>query len=744
MLKALIFLLVSFGSICDAKCSFNTSKYLYELSNPSSINSIDIDISKSKKWASNSLKIIIDKSPIINRKYKKKFKAKIIVHYDFGICSFKGKVRQTGDNKDHIEYNGFKAKQSLNVDLDTGNILSATSFKLLLPNTRGGDNEIFGTLLLRQLGYIAPKTFSVRSRINSDIISYTFQENPKKELLERNGRREGPIFEGDESLVGENFLTAKSDKFWKVRKHIVGARLANANWPKKSAKYFLVTLQSFILLQKEMLRYEISYPQKKLHMNPNRENNNKSFSRFNFLMLAMGGEHGLYSNNRKFYFNSLKGFFEPIYYDGDLDFQSSILQHFAVYGPTDLDHFFSDIGKVEMDKLKNQIINIDETIFSAAFSKHSRKDSDRSLEISIKFINQILSNLDELINRYEERNYVASSKVDYSQILRGIKRKSIENGVDQNMFKVSYINASNVGLLSHCIGIINDWCEKSIMGLDDAVKIMNKNELNLSRTLFVDINKSFDQSNLFSTTKTPFGDIVHSLGSEVILSLENKKTIDLKQIKANDWFKFKDVELPDLEINLIGISSKSDTFSSEQTDVFNLTGCLNFYNVVFKGTKINSSGGACEDSVNVVGGEGLIDIINVQHAFSDAVDFDFSNLIVKKMSLFRAGNDCLDVSAGHYQIIDLLAKECGDKGLSVGEASVFSGDNILIFKSLVGVASKDSSITEVKNLTIIDTNSCLEAFNKKPEFNGGVIQIDKYFCKGPISIDDNSSLNLEQ
>jgi hypothetical protein len=745
MLRSIILFLIFFGSECNAKCDFNSSKYLNELANPKSINSINIDILKSKKWVSNAFKITLDKSAIINKKYKKKFKANIKIYYDFGVCSFKGKVRQTGDNKDHIQFNGLTAMQSLKVDLDKGNVLSATSFKLLIPSTRSGDNEIFGTLLLSQLGYIAPKTFSVKSHINGNLVKYLFQENPNKELLERNGRREGPIFEGDESLVSERFLTVESDKFWEVKKHIIGARLINDNWPNKSREYLLIALHSFILLQKEMLRYEISYPRKKLYLNPNNLNSNKnSFSKFNLLMLAMGGEHGLYSNNRKFYFDSLTGFFEPIYYDGDLDFQRSILEHLKVYGPDDLNHFFDDITEAGLANLKYQIINIDRMKLSEDFSNHSGKDIDKSSYNLSKFIDQILSNFDVLMELFESRSYVNNSEDDYSEVLHRIERKSIENKVDQNMLMVSHIDKKNFVLSLYCSKIINKnkWCDQHIVEFDEVIKIMNKTKFNGLRAILVDINSNINKINLFRTTKTSFGTITHSMGSEVKFTNKEKKTIYLNQNKADDRFIFKDIELNDVEIYLNGITAKNNLFSTTQSDNFGFTGCINFYNVIFKGTKINSNGGACEDSVNIVRSKGLINSINVLKAFSDAVDFDFSNLTVEKLLLTQAGNDCLDVSAGNYQIIELWAQDCGDKGISVGEESIFNGDNISVLKSFTGVASKDSSVTKIKDLKILKSKNCLQAYKKKPEFNGGIIGIDEYFCEGPIFTDINSTISV--
>ena len=109
------------------------------------INEIKIDINNNRKYLINYLKILTDKSYNIEKKFKKSFKANIVVKYPFGECLFRGKIRQHGDNKDHIgsktnDYTQFH--RSLVVRLEEGNILNAVRFKLLIPNTRNDVNEI--------------------------------------------------------------------------------------------------------------------------------------------------------------------------------------------------------------------------------------------------------------------------------------------------------------------------------------------------------------------------------------------------------------------------------------------------------------------------------------------------------------------------------------------------------------------------------------------------------------------------
>mgnify|MGYP007081645023 CR=1 FL=1 len=47
--------------------------------------------------------------------------------------------------------------------------LNSVKFKLLIPETRNGMNEILGTLIAKDLGFIAPETFNVPVKFNWDV-----------------------------------------------------------------------------------------------------------------------------------------------------------------------------------------------------------------------------------------------------------------------------------------------------------------------------------------------------------------------------------------------------------------------------------------------------------------------------------------------------------------------------------------------------------------------------------------------
>ena len=80
------------------------------------------------------------------------------------------------------------------IKLQDGNINNITRFILFRPNVKYFDNEIFVTTLLKELGFLTPRTYKVKVKINNVITDFIFQENLKKEFLEHNKKIEDPFW----------------------------------------------------------------------------------------------------------------------------------------------------------------------------------------------------------------------------------------------------------------------------------------------------------------------------------------------------------------------------------------------------------------------------------------------------------------------------------------------------------------------------------------------------------------------
>ena len=117
---------------------------------------------------------------------KKNFSSNVYVNFEENnlTCKFRAKVRVTGDLWWHLDWKKGSALTSVQVRLLDGHINNITRFKLFIPKARdGADNEIFTSSLISELGFLAPRTFLVSSKINGMTGNYIFQEDLRKEFL---------------------------------------------------------------------------------------------------------------------------------------------------------------------------------------------------------------------------------------------------------------------------------------------------------------------------------------------------------------------------------------------------------------------------------------------------------------------------------------------------------------------------------------------------------------------------------
>ena len=228
-------------------------------------------------------------------------------------------------------------------------------------------------------------------------------------------------------------------------------------------------------------------------------------------------------------------------------------------------------------------------------------------------------------------------------------------------------------------------------------------------------------------------------GSTLILYDKNVKIdlnrdlnqIDIFQLKKNAKIVFLGGYLEDLKINFNGVNLKNlpKKLKLNPIDINGLTGCLSFINIKISNIKLAAKNSSCEDSINLVNTAGQINEILIENSLSDGLDIDFSELKIGFIDIKNSKNDCADFSFGNYEINKLLLNNCGDKGASVGEKSLFQSDKIIVKNSNIGIASKDSSEVYLKDITIDKVETCLSAYNKKQEFLGGFIKATNLDCQ---------------
>jgi hypothetical protein len=702
-----------------AQCNFKTGEFIEELGNPISIKAIDIEIPKSAKWEKNFLKIVLTKSDNIPPSLKKSFSAKIFVTYSFGRCSYEGKVKQSGDWKDHISFVKGKPIRSVNVTLSSGNILNSVKFKLLIPETRYDLKEVFGVSLLSTLGFITPETFKVPVSVNGTETEMLFQEAARKELLERNNRREGPIFEGDETLLwGAGRLTNDD---------VALSRLVNDNWFKKGENSVNITLSSYQMLQKAYVVRANNIEKAGSYIDPNifldtYTAENFTFPEYHFVMQALGAEHALIPHNRQYYFNSFKNSFEPIYYDG------MIFNHENTsFSKNIIERSFKYLDTIEYGSIVSsmQIKNSAQTKFKQRVNLGEKEAEDLFEEYWGRFVSNV-EGLNSVITKTEVfQNDVVLSKGDHIEFLKRASQNPLVEllGVE--------IQASKGG---EFVVEFLDVTQTSLT-LDEISEIISQNAYGKRRATLVTNEKVYIDDSIL---RRPFlgGSLISNAGIEIQIDEINRKLI-LQQTSSADWAYIVDASIDNWSLEFRG-SNLGAINQSQRFNSYGMTGCLNLHSSNFHEAEILVNDGGCEDSLNIVNSTGALSEITINRAYADALDLDFSNLKLNKVTINEAGNDCLDVSRGVYMVDVADLKSCGDKGISVGEASTLNASILILENANIGVSSKDLSKVEILKASLKDSIVCTEVMQKKQEFGGAYLNIMELNCSGSNNVDTNS------
>jgi hypothetical protein len=720
-------------------CNFNGSEFHHDLGDYRNLQNIEIKIHNYKKWSKNQFGLLISKDANIHGKFKKKFKADIILNFHFGVCNFEGLIRQHGDLKDHIQFGkmGRSITQSLDVEILNGSLLNFTRFKLLLKETRNGHNEILTTHILRQIGYIAPQTFYIDLNVNDVEYTVLLQEKSAKELIEKSNLKDGPIFEGDESLIWSN---ADHKNF--SLESISLSRLTNPNWINSEHNKAIIAIDALNRLQLAYQKY--SSDSKNIHaldwsiLTGNRVELISRWAQYEILLMSVNGLHALRPHNRKFYYNSMLESFEPIYFDGNTLVEGEYLKDWPDFS------YFTHLSSIHFEEIKKKLLNIDT---NSMYESLIGTASINSINDVHHLIDGLIKKIDKLHDFFllgEDQNF--GNSVPENNTINTNYNIKFQERVNKVYPDAKYITLGakpdNKFLRSNSCTFTNKQCISNDLSPDELTKLF-KNQYKRTKlgSIFFIPNPIIASRN---KEEGKIGSIKyrHSIDNLQLNIDEQAKEILIEFFEPSAWILFYDSIISDYSIRVIGKDLYEGSLVTP-LNIFGVSGCLNFLNSKFQDTNIfvNVENSSCEDALNIVNSEGSINNIFIDNASSDALDIDFSSIKINNLEVINALNDCADFSYGNYKINKLLVRFCGDKGVSVGERSDFRVTNASISDSLTGLASKDSSLVNILDFRALRTETCIDGFQKKIEFSGSMTRVDQFFCPdGSIRSDYQSTI----
>lgn len=684
---------------------------------------IQINLVNKERWYKNISELIKDRSKLITGKYKNKFDGILQINYTGGIsCSFEAKIRLNGDVQDHIRSLN---ETSLDVELLSGNILGITKFKLFLPETRYGVNEIITTSILEQLNIITPRTFQTKVIFNNSKANYYyFQEKISKELIEYNQLREGPLVNGSEEYYWEKRNKLDNNSL------LVFAEIVNKYWSRRSTanekisfealseynKYIFNSLNSNNMWINSKLTYDTLNAR------------NYEIAKFDIALISLDAQHGLALTNRVFYYDNITDEFLPIYYDGDSQIanrrlfarpDSSYLCDVYEMNYDERQYYYRYLCENDYQNIANNIKQSITFTSTDIFNAVLKKGVDVDFKIVDDAYNNFIYNLNYLTLELDEPTIEIP---DSSSSLENIDN-FLKNTSD---YKINFLFLDTKNLIPTICNQFLKNCKdyprsvnffsKEFLESNDSVhpfansleELINKNS---------NLNKVSEEIKMFNV----FGNLEYSVDTDkkifkAFFTNKNQKIVFFGEEYFNGWTF-------DFDSNVLF----EEDF--ERLDENSLTGCVTFYNSSISDIKIVAKNMHCEDAINFVRTSGDIDTIEIFNSNSDALDIDFSNLEINNIFIETANNDCIDLSSSDIQIRYSFVLGCKDKGVSVGELAIVNIEEIIVENSKTSIAVKDSSSVIANLVTLKNTETCVAVYRKKQEFGPSSFLAETLDCK---------------
>ena len=521
-------------------------------------------------------------------------------------------------------------------------------------------------------------------------------------MIEYFNYREGPIIEVNERYwwntdSGEPTSENESEV-------MIFGRVQNEYWAKRSDQNLFISLKALEKFNKSMFySYDFDRQMNYEMLNTNQER----IYAFDAALLATRSVHAMTNHNRIFYYDNISENFEPIYYDGFstfLDKEASV--------PTAFNYQISQ-GLIDSAERILQ----EEKLSASDFQLHL---SSKNLEMTLE---QVKLNLDKFKKNLETIANKNPSNINYINYIENLEQIWIQESAEFDFFDP--LNET----------FLNCTIEKSFQCLNSELE---SQDLIFEResTLGISLNSLTNPNYNYQTEEI----LVYSFGSNELIAINNprveidesNKVVKVNFLKSNQKILIKDQNIMDYWAFDLSANINENQLNTIQ-DFNSLTGCISFYDSKLLLQSISFENSFCEDSINVIRSKGKINNINIKNSYSDALDIDFSEIVIDQLLVEDAGNDCLDLSGGLYRIDIIETDNCKDKSISVGENSTLYVNKLISNNSLTGIAVKDSSFSEIKNFKGFNNQNCFLIYRKKQEFGPSYLKILDNECITNIS-----------
>ncbi len=701
---------------------------------------------------------------------------------------FNADIRLKGDRAVH--YND-KEKSSYKLELDRNQyIFGIKKFSLQKPRVRNYVHEWIFHKLSSEQDIIKIKYDFINLSVNGeDKGLYVIEEGFGKELVERNKRRNGPIFSIDDDIYqyyDNPVFEIYNKKFWQRPENNLIANIAS----QKLHDFFDNKLNIEDVFDME-----------------------KWASLFAVVDLT-ANYHGAMLKSVKLYYNPLNGLFEPIPFDGhrlkpnyhkyNRNYDNRILID-IVQNPigaeiaafTWLKKFFYKDGilnqkfynlysyyldKISSEEYINEFLskNIDkiEKINSHIYADYFFYDNSRSYGIGLYYflISDFKYHAENIRNKLRLKNQIQLLKIDqnkylfkpmykknYNQLIA--KKILCSKGSKKIEFKLNkeLKNFANTTLQISNNSIVDLKCNSIVLFDKFTKKTFNLKVDNLnSEYLYESFKKKyakefkifFDKIDNKLFLKKDIVEIDTNIyipeGYKVVINPGQKLSLinNAFIISNSPWEiggKDKMVDISGRIDNLGGGIFIGDTkefskientkfsylsgYNFEKNFEYIILGSINFHQTKVKIKNVKFEKIFSEDAINIFRSDFDIYDVNYSTISSDAIDVDFSNGNIENGYFVNIKNDAIDFSGSNVNIYNIYFDNVSDKIISAGEDSKININQVEGKNSHAGIISKDGSKVFSKNIYFDGVKIPFAAYQKKNEYGYPFLEVKDYKIK---------------
>ena len=602
---------------------------------------------------------------------------------NFNQNDFNVKLRVKGDRSLHW-YN--KNQTSYRIDLIGDNrIWGLEEFSVQKPITRNYIYEYIFHKYLEAKNLIALKYFFINLSLNDNNQGiYAVEEGFSKELIERNKKRNGPIF-GLEEAISFQYPNVEYDLYSKDY------------W---QSNYSELVKNAYLKLNQ---------------IKDDRENIDKFFDlekwAIYFAVIDLTGNfHGSIPKSVKIYYNPVTAKFEPIGFDGH--YNPNLFQKFLI-----LD--FLDI------KNRNCSYICEEREWYLRFLKN-----EKFKDIYLKKLKEISSK--KSIENFYEVNLASINFYNEQFLSENFKKDRVfYKGIGQYIFDQNYLFERSNYIRDRMIEIESKLAKKKLDKNEilDTQDLLRKSEIkSLENNYVLDSDLVIDKDLYLAKNKTLHIEKGVNIFFKKDASIFSEGSIFFKGTKDNPIKVYSDDGIGSLILSNNNYKFNNVIFSNlsypKEKDRI-LYGGVNVINsnIEIFDTEIVSSNS--EDAINIISSNSNIKNLIVKNIQADAIDIDFGFVNFQNILCKNIDNDCLDVSGAKVEGNLIEGTNIKDKGISFGENSEGEISNLNFQNSKLGIAVKDGSKLKLKNYEFKNNEYDAVVFNKKKEYDNASLFINE-------------------